>query len=45
MVHSLGFSVEGSGFESRPRPSGLMKLFSTYKFIPKCYVIYGRGRP
>jgi hypothetical protein len=34
VVHSLGFSVEGSGFESRPRPSESMKLFSTYNLIP-----------
>jgi hypothetical protein len=29
VVHSLGFSAEGSGFESRPGPSESMKLFST----------------
>jgi hypothetical protein len=34
VVHSLGFSAEGSGFESRPGPSESMKLFSTYKLIP-----------
>jgi hypothetical protein len=32
--HSLGFSAKGSGFESRPRPSESMKLFSSYKLIP-----------
>jgi hypothetical protein len=31
VVHSLGFSAEGSGFESRPRPGELMKLFSIYQ--------------
>jgi hypothetical protein len=30
VVHSLGFSAEGSGFESRPGPSESMKLFSTF---------------
>ncbi len=34
VVHSLGFSAEGSGFESRPRPSESMKLFSTFKLYP-----------
>jgi hypothetical protein len=34
VVHSLGFSAEGSGFESRPGPSDSMKLFSTNKLIP-----------
>ncbi len=34
VVHSLGFSAEGSGFESRPRPSESVKLCSTYKLIP-----------
>jgi hypothetical protein len=34
VVHSLGFSAEGSGFESRPGPSESMKLFSTNKLIP-----------
>ncbi len=33
MVHSLGFSGEESGFESRPRPSESMKLFSSYRYI------------
>jgi hypothetical protein len=33
VVHSLGFSAEGSGFESRPGPSESMKLFSTNKLI------------
>jgi hypothetical protein len=33
-VHSLGFNAEGSGFESRPRPSESMKLFSANKLIP-----------
>ncbi len=33
-VHSLGFSAEGSRFESRPGPSVSMKLFSTNKLIP-----------
>jgi hypothetical protein len=31
VVHSLGFSAEWSGFESRPSES--MKLFSTCKLI------------
>jgi hypothetical protein len=34
VVHSLGFSAEGSGFESRPGPSESMKLFSSNKLIP-----------
>jgi hypothetical protein len=34
VVHSLGFSIEGFGFESRPGPSESMKLFSTNKLIP-----------
>ncbi len=34
MVHSLGFSAEGSLFESRPGPSESMKLFSSNKLIP-----------
>ncbi len=34
VVHSLGFSAEGSGFESRPGSSESMKLFSTNKLIP-----------
>ncbi len=33
VVHSLGFSADGSGFESRPRPSESMKLFSSFKLI------------
>jgi hypothetical protein len=34
LVHSLGFSVERSGFEFRPKHSESMKLFLTYKLIP-----------
>ncbi len=34
VVHSLGFSAEGSGFESRPGPGESMKLFSSNKLIP-----------
>ncbi len=34
VVHSLGFSAEGSGFESRPEPSESMKSFSSNKLIP-----------
>ncbi len=38
VVHSLGFSAEGSGFESRPGPSESMKLFSTNKLIPSTQI-------
>jgi hypothetical protein len=31
VVHSFGFSAKGSGFESRPKPSESMKLFSSWK--------------
>ncbi len=34
VVHSIGFNAEGSGFESRSRPSESMKLFLTDKLIP-----------
>jgi hypothetical protein len=34
VVHSLGFSAEGSGFESRPGPSESMNLFPSFKLIP-----------
>jgi hypothetical protein len=34
VVHSLGFSAEGSEFESRPRPSESIILFSSFKLIP-----------
>jgi hypothetical protein len=34
VVHSLGFSAKESGFESRPRPSETMNLFSSNKLIP-----------